>query len=289
MGVRALGYVGVGAKDLQAWRDYATEVLAMQVIDGGGERLFLRMDDKHHRIAIHQGEPATGLYYGWDVGRAETLEALTAALGERGFSGTDGTAEQCALRQVRALRAFEDPGGHRVELFYGQKSGFGCVPPRPHGGFKTDPGGLGHVVLVARDAPAMLDFYGALGLRMSDYIYIKDLPAQAYFLHCNPRHHSIAIAAGPFDALHHIMVECSSLDDVGYAYDAVARAGVPVSMTLGRHTNDRMLSFYMRTPSELDLEYGWGGLTIDDEAAWQVVEYDEPSFWGHQRPSAQSA
>lgn len=284
MGIQALGYVGVGARDLAAWREYAREVLAMQVVEGGAEHLFLRMDDRHHRFAIHQGEPATGLYYGWDVGQPEALEALTRALGERGLQGTDGTAEECALRQVRALRTFKDPAGNRVELFYGQKSGFGCVPPRAHGGFKTGAGGLGHVVMAARDSAAMLDFYGALGLRMSDYIPIKGI-GLTYFLHCNRRHHSLAMVEAPFDALHHVMVECNALDDVGYAYDAVAARQVPVTMTLGRHTNDQMLSFYMQTPSDFEIEYGWGGLTIDDEAAWRVVEYDEPSFWGHHRPA----
>lgn len=281
MGVQGLAYIGVGAADLAAWRRYASDVLAMQVVEGDSGILYLRMDDQHHRIAVHEGQPATGLYYGWDVGQPDALEALTGALGALGYAGTDGTAHECAVRQVRALRAFTDPAGNRVELFYGQKSGFGWVPPRAHGGFKTGALGLGHVVMVARDADAMLAFYGALGLRMSDYIFLKPVQGQTYFMHCNPRHHSIAIVAGPFDALHHVMVENNRLDDVGYAYDAVARAGVPVAMTLGKHTNDQMLSFYMGTPSDFQIEYGWGAITIDDEARWRVVEYDEPSFWGH--------
>ena len=30
-------------------------------------------------------------------------------------------------------------------------------------------------------------------------------------------------------------------------------------MTLGTHTNDRMTSFYVRTPSGFEIEYGFGG------------------------------
>ena len=40
-------------------------------------------------------------------------------------------------------------------------------------------------------------------------------------------------------------------------------------MTLGRHTNDLMTSFYVRTPSGFEIEYGTGGLVVDDDT-WQV-------------------
>ena len=40
-------------------------------------------------------------------------------------------------------------------------------------------------------------------------------------------------------------------------------------MTLGRHTNDLMTSFYVRTPSGFEIEYGTGGLVVDDDT-WEV-------------------
>jgi hypothetical protein len=43
-----------------------------------------------------------------------------------------------------------------------------------------------------------------------------------------------------------------------------------------------MTSFYARTPSDILVEYGWGGLEIDD-AAWQPEEMTTvASYWGHQ-------
>jgi 3,4-dihydroxy-9,10-secoandrosta-1,3,5(10)-triene-9,17-dione 4,5-dioxygenase len=35
-------------------------------------------------------------------------------------------------------------------------------------------------------------------------------------------------------------------------------------MTLGTHTDDRMTSFYLRTPSGFEIEYGCGGRFVDD-------------------------
>ena len=38
-----------------------------------------------------------------------------------------------------------------------------------------------------------------------------------------------------------------------------------MSATLGRHMNDQMLSFYMRTPGGFDVEFGCEGLEVDDD------------------------
>ena len=54
-------------------------------------------------------------------------------------------------------------------------------------------------------------------------------------------------------------------------------------MTLGTHTNDRMTSFYVRTPSGFEIEYGCGGVIVDD-ASWVVQSYDAQSVWGHKPP-----
>ena len=44
-----------------------------------------------------------------------------------------------------------------------------------------------------------------------------------------------------------------------------------------------MSSFYVRTPAGLEVEYGTGGLLIDDDR-WQVTSYDRTSTWGHRPP-----
>jgi hypothetical protein len=56
--------------------------------------------------------------------------------------------------------------------------------------------------------------------------------------------------------------------------------GIPISASLGRHTNDHMVSFYMRSPSGFEIEYGFGARTIDD-ATWKVQQHYSGSMWGH--------
>ena len=101
------------------------------------------------------------------------------------------------------------------------------------------------------------------------------------FLHCNQRHHSLALAdIGGVPRVLHCMVEMQTLDAVGYALDRMMKLGFPIYRLLGRHGNDRMVSFYVDGPGGLQMEVGWGGLLIDG-AGWCVGRIAVPSAWGH--------
>ena len=88
----------------------------------------------------------------------------------------------------------------------------------------------------------MMAFYvDLLGFGLRDYI---PKPFRAYFFHVNARHHSLAMIETGKSGMHHLMVELFSLDDVGQAYDIALTQEDRVGVTLGRHTNDFMTSFY---------------------------------------------
>jgi 3,4-dihydroxy-9,10-secoandrosta-1,3,5(10)-triene-9,17-dione 4,5-dioxygenase len=78
----------------------------------------------------------------------------------------------------------------------------------------------------------------------------------------------------------HLMMEVGNSDDVGLCLDRALRRKVPMSATLGRHVNDKMLSFYMKTPGGFDVEFGCEGLEVDDEG-WVARESTAVSLWGH--------
>jgi 3,4-dihydroxy-9,10-secoandrosta-1,3,5(10)-triene-9,17-dione 4,5-dioxygenase len=59
----------------------------------------------------------------------------------------------------------------------------------------------------------------------------------------------------------------------------VEAAGIQITSTLGRHTNDRMLSFYMSSPFGFEVEIGCEGLLVDD--SWLPNEFCEGDVWGH--------
>jgi len=186
----------------------------------------------------------------------------------------------------------DDPAGHHIEFFCG--AALDNRPAvSPYGtSFVTGDLGLGHVVLpVPAGDEAAFGFYTeVLGFRLRDSMRMPaeffggqpgDPPVWFRFLGCNARHHSLALAPVPADAgIVHLMIETASLDDVGRALDRCTRRGATVSGSLGRHANDLMVSFYVRTPGGFDVEYGTDGRLVDD-TSWITRESTAVSLWGH--------
>ena len=282
MPIQALGYAGFGSTALDDWRQFGSGLVGLQAVERGNSLLAFRMDDRKQRIVIDRAMPDGGRFFGWEVADAADLDALAARLEK---AGIDVVAEPRTLadaRRVVGLISFADPEGNRLEAFYGAEiDETPFRPGRSISGFRTGPLGLGHAVLTVQNIDPMMAFYvDLLGFGLSDYI---EKPFRAYFFHVNARHHSLAMIETGKSGMHHLMVELFSLDDVGQAYDVALTQEDRVGVTLGRHTNDFMTSFYCKSPSAFMIECGWGGREIDP-GNWQAVEmFDGPSLWGHER------
>jgi 3,4-dihydroxy-9,10-secoandrosta-1,3,5(10)-triene-9,17-dione 4,5-dioxygenase len=291
--IGSLGYLRIESTDAAAWREFGVKVLGM--IEGkgpGDDAVYLRMDDLPARLVIVAGPRDRLIATGWEVADSGALDAVRQALADAGVPAKAGTPEELAARRVGEMLRFDDPAGNAVEVFCGA-----ALEHRPavspYGvAFVTGDMGLGHVVLpVAGAADAALAFYtDVLGFRLRDSMRMPaefvggapgDPPAWFRFLGCCPRHHSLALAPMPAEAgIVHLMIEVAALDDVGRAMDRCARRRVPMSASLGRHANDLMVSFYVRTPGGFDIEYGTDGRLVDD-ATWVSRETTAISLWGH--------
>jgi 3,4-dihydroxy-9,10-secoandrosta-1,3,5(10)-triene-9,17-dione 4,5-dioxygenase len=282
--INGLGYVVVNAKDPAAWVTYGEDILGMMCSPGlrDGE-LHLRMDDRPFRLSVLPGAADGLAAVGWEVPNRSAFERAAEELSLVGVAVKPGDDRLKAERRVTDLVTFQDPDGVLLELFYGPHlDHLPFVSPRGVTGFVTGDMGMGHVVLSTTDLAKSLRFYtDVMGFRVSDTMTLGE--TRIAFLHCNPRHHSLALGEGPGSSLAHFMVEVASIDDVGYALDRVTANGIRLRQTLGRHTNDHMLSFYAATPSGFSVEYGWGGRRVDD-STWTVSETTRGSLWGHQRP-----
>ncbi|HEX3115924.1 MAG TPA: VOC family protein [Bradyrhizobium sp.] len=281
MAVQALGYAGFGSAALEDWRQFGTGLVGLQAVERGNSLLAFRMDDRKQRIVIDRSLPEGARFFGWEVADAADLDALAARLEAAGVEVSAEPQTLADTRRVRGLISFRDPAGNRLEAFYGAEIAEEPFSPgRSISGFRTGPLGLGHAVLTVENIDAVMPFYvELLGFALSDYM---QKPFRAYFFHINARHHSLALIETGSNGMHHLMVEMFSLDDVGQSYD-VALHEERVNVTLGRHTNDFMTSFYARTPSAFMVECGWGGREIEP-STWKPIEmHDGPSLWGHER------
>lgn len=280
--LHSLGYVAVETSRPEDWAAFASGLLGMQIADRDASGFALRTDARAMRLLVDRGPAERVAVMGWEVADGDALAILAARLSDAGHAVSPGTADLRDRRRAADLIVARDPLGNRLEFFHGPaEAPAPFVPGRAISGFRTGRLGLGHVVLTARSADSVIPFYrDLLGFRLSDYAL---RPFPAWFFHLNSRHHSFAVIGTGTDGFHHLMVELNALDDVGQAYDLAQLEEGRVGVTLGRHSNDHMTSFYARSPSGFMVEYGWGGRSIDS-ASWEPFECDfGPSFWGHER------
>jgi 2,3-dihydroxybiphenyl 1,2-dioxygenase len=250
MEIQALGYVGVHAKSLEDWSTFGTRFLGMQPVERSGKSLALRMDDRKQRVVVSEDGAEGVAFFGWEVADAAALNRIATRLEQSGIAVSGGSRALADERRVKELIVLADPLGNRIEIFHGAEIAPDAFKPgRSISGFRTGPLGMGHAVLHVRNIDDAVPFYrDVLGFRLSDYMR---RPFNAYFFHANPRHHSIAFIETGRDAIHHLMVELFSLDDVGQCYDLALGEQGRIATTLGRHINDEVTSFYSNSPSGL--------------------------------------
>lgn len=287
MPVSALGYLGFEVSDLPAWRKFATDFLGLMNVADSTDELKLRLDSRDFRIAVQKGPADDLAFAGFEVANAKAMGAVLASLKAIDVNATLDPA-LAKKRGVTGLATCVDPSGLVVEIYHGVAEAFDAPMVSPAGvqGFVTGEQGLGHIVLYAADIQKTLQFYmQGLEFALSDHIDMKlgpEMTIELTFLHCNSRHHTLAIAPLPVPKrMNHFMLQVENLEDVGFAYDRAEKLGFKIASTLGRHTNDHMLSFYTHTPSGFEVEFGWGARSIGP--GWITARHKSGSTWGHKR------
>ena len=297
MNVKSLGYLRIASTDIARWREYGTSILGMMLAptmpDDGN--LYLKMDERPFRFAIIPGAADRLLCAGWELAGPEEFDDALDELTAAGVAWELLDPAEARARRVRAVVRFSDPAGATVELYHGADLDYAkfispCGIPAFETGFNGNMG-FGHLVVPVKNLQETRRFYReVLGFGDTDYMHFHFNPDPAdpgqglYFMHVdNPRHHSLALYEEPGEnptGCVHTMLEVKSVDEVGYCLDRVQAAGIPVISTMGRHTNDRMLSFYMLTPGGFAMEFGCEGLKMDWNGYTPTVSA-LPSIWGH--------
>jgi 2,3-dihydroxybiphenyl 1,2-dioxygenase len=287
--IKSLGYIKIQTSDIERWRSFAFDALGFAQGKGADpDALYLRMDERFARIVVVPGDSDQVVHIGWEVRDGVALQRVRDMLEHAGVAVKPLSVEEAEERRVEDVFAFTDPTGTTTEVFFGPALDHSQVVTPFGARFVTGTQGLGHVVLPTMDPAGAFAFYtellgflprGAMRLPAPPEFG----PLRIRFFGVNERHHSMALCPAPHGGapgLVHIMVEVDSLDVVGCALDRVAKAGFSLSSTLGRHTNDKMVSFYVRAPGGWDIEFGTDGMKVD-EVHYTAEEITSDSYWGH--------
>lgn len=289
--IKSMGYVRVASTDLEQWRHFGSKVLGLAEGRGpDGENLYFRIDEVSARLVVFPSDVDRLEATGWEVADHRALQEAREHLQKAGVGFEAGTPEELAERRVQELVRFQDPWDNVFELFHGITYESRPVVTPYAAKFVTADQGMGHIVVPVTDDVEALRFYTeVLGFRLRDSMSMpgefvgKEPGSKVWlrFLGVNPRHHSLAFLPMPNPSrCVHIMLEVDALDDVGRALERVKKHKAPLSATLGRHMNDEMVSFYVKSPGGFDVEFGTEGLKVDD-SRWVARESTAVSYWGH--------
>ena len=286
-GITELGYVRFGVSDLAAWRAFAAELLATEIVDEGEPgRLYLRTDSWHHRIILEENGADDLIGAGMRVAGGEEFAQMQHSLKAAGIDFEQGSAELAAERRVLDIMTLNDPAGNPLEIFHGPQVD-AHKPFHPSRGmfgrFVTGDGGVGHMILRNAGLDQAYEFYKLLGMRGGVEYRVPrgDMVAEVLFMHCNSRDHTVAFGPPSKKSINHLMLEVDNIDDVFLTHELVQASDYPVMISLGKHANDHMFSFYFATPSQWLIEIGTAG-----RPATHQSEYYTRDTYGHVRSEA---
>ena len=219
--VTELGYLGFRVSDLEAWKEFATEVMAFEIADGSTDKSCqLRADYWHRRIDLIGDGDDSIAYFGLRVAGREEFAEMQDQLREAEISFRVGAVEDAHERQVTEILKLQDPDGYNVEIFHGPliERHKPFHPGRAmHGRYSTGNAGFAHLVIGEKDVEAAYQFYKALGMR-GDMEYPNtegEMNNGPTFMNCCTRDHSIAFGMGDEHRIYHIGLSVESFDDFG--------------------------------------------------------------------------
>ena len=284
-----LGYIVIETNRFTDWRRFGTDAVGMHRDDLDTDVVRFRLDDQECRFLLRRGPAEDVVATGWHIDDHATFEQIEARIRAHGVPALEGTKEEAELRGVERLLRFPGPKGITQEIYTTPRTS--AEPLRMlASGWVTGDSGMGHVAITSAKPALMRGYFNTVfDARLTDYIdeTISGIKLKIRFLRVNERHHSIAIAAVrglPIDPIRtrvqHLNIQAASLDDLARSYERVHELGFDMALSVGRHTNDKELSYYARTPSGFEWEVGWNPIVID-ETTWQPSTHQGISIWGH--------
>lgn len=284
-----LGYIVIESHRLADWRRFGTDAIGMHHDALSRDLMRFRLDDQECRFLVQRGPAEDVVATGWHIDDHASFEEIEARVRAHGVPVAEGSAEEAQLRGVERLLRFPGPKGITQEIYTTPVKS--AEPLRmAASGWVTGDSGMGHVAITSARPTQLRGYFDTVfDARLTDYIdeTISGVKLKIRFLRVNERHHSIAIAAVrglPVDPVRtrvqHLNIQAASLDDVARSYQRVCELGFDMALSVGRHTNDKELSYYARTPSGFEWEVGWNPIVVD-ESTWQPTTHQGISVWGH--------
>jgi catechol 2,3-dioxygenase len=279
---------------------YFHDVLGMEVAGESGDSVYLRCFGDYERSSLKlttSAQPGVG-HIAYRTYSPEALDRRVAALEA---AGVGGEWHEGDLGHGRAY-AFDDPDGHRFELFYDSERYE--APPELRPALKNQPQRypgrgagvrhLDHVNFLAVDpAENRVFLEDNLGLRLTEQIVLDDGTEAGVWLTSGQKSYDVTYTRDLTQTpgrLHHVAFFVDQREDVLRAADIFLENGIFIESGPHKHAIQQTFFLYTYEPGGNRIEVCSGGYLVfapDHEAVvWSQAERAKGQAWGMQTVAA---
>ncbi len=275
-------------RDLEASRAFYERAIGLKVEHADKGALYFRgMEERnHHSLVLKQGAEPAAQRLGFKMGSEEDLDRAAAFFKERQLPAKfvevpfQGRTLHAADAQGNPLELyFKMDQGERILQQYGHYAG--CHPQR-----------FDHFNVFTPDPQASIEFYAALGFRLTEYAESDDPVPRiaAAWMHRKGGVHDMAFTNGRGPRLHHIAYWVPTALNIIHLCDLMASTGYLANMERGpgRHGISNAFFLYVRDPDGHRTElYTSDYLTVDPDfepIRWSLRDPRRQTLWGTPAP-----
>ncbi|MDF2120007.1 VOC family protein [Roseiarcaceae bacterium H3SJ34-1] len=266
--VKRLGHGTFATPDLEQQVDYWTNVIGLQVIERGRDKVFLATKLGQEAIALERGPEPVMSRIAFQVAPGSDLGEIAAKLQTLGVASEKRSGISPGVDEAVV---FTDPKGTQVEVyaeyrFYKQDMSDTGIGP-----FK-----FGHVAHRVENVQKTVDFYtDVLGFRTSDW-----MGDHFAFMRCGVDHHTVNFVRYDTPALHHIAFEVKDWSELHRACEVLAKHKIHLVWGPLRHVVGHNVAAYHRNADGVRVEMFCEMDLMKDEE----LGYWEPRPWHEEMP-----
>jgi catechol-2,3-dioxygenase len=268
-----IGHVALRVTDLERSVAHVRSVLGLRERARSDGQVLLSSNEKHHELQLIAADAPGVDHIGLEVEGAEELTDVRERALAAGAQVLDDVPEKAGIGD--AVR-FAGPAGMVYEVYDGMEREPLSIQTSLRPGIRK----LGHLSFACENPAEVVAFWrDGLGLRISDQL------GPLTWMRCDSDHHGLAVAPRPQgNVLHHYAWQIQDWGALGQYCDDIARDGLTLSWGPVRHGPGFNVAAYLPDPDGAIIEVYADLLQIDDDRAYQPVDWTGESralnLWG---------
>ena len=281
-------HVRLGVTDLERSKAFYAETLGLHIEDETPDAIYLRgvEERQHHSLVLQKAPVAAAYHLGFKVGSEEDVDKAAHLFRSKGMPHAFIERPY----QGRTLHAV-DPQGMPIELYFKMETRERLLQKYVH--YKgVQPQRLDHFNIFAPDVQGSIDFYAALGFRLTEYAEEDGANGRiaAAWMHRKGNVHDIAFTNGAGPRLHHLAYWVPTALNIIHLCDVMATTGYLANLERGpgRHGISNAFFLYVRCPDGHRTEiYTSDYQTMDPDhepVRWSLRDPRRQTLWGQPAP-----